>query len=111
MLKSNAEFVDVVFSLMFDTFWVPPYDRRRSHPVLIDFERRARHTSLLLSITDTASASEAQMRELQQAVALLAQSVGRLGEENLFVPGVCAEAAAELKRIEAALPAGCTVEI
>lgn len=29
MLKCNAEFVDIVFHLMFETFWVAPYDLRR----------------------------------------------------------------------------------
>ena len=29
MLKCNAELVDIVFRLMFETFWVAPYDLRR----------------------------------------------------------------------------------
>lgn len=111
MLKCNAKSVDAVFSLMFDAFWVPPYDRRRGHPVLIDFERCARHTSLLLSTTNTVSASGDQLRQLQEAVASLARCVERLDEENLFAPEVCAEAAAELKRIGDALSAECAVEI
>ena len=32
MLKCNAELVDIVFRLMFETFWVAPYDLRRSFP-------------------------------------------------------------------------------
>ena len=42
MLKCNAELVDIVFRLMFETFWVAPYDLRRDFPVLVNFERHAR---------------------------------------------------------------------
>ena len=42
MLKCNAEFVDIVFHLMFETFWVAPYDLRRDFPALVNFERHAR---------------------------------------------------------------------
>ena len=34
MLKCNAELVDIVFRLMFETFWVAPYDLRRDFPPL-----------------------------------------------------------------------------
>ena len=48
MLKCNAELVDIVFRLMFETFWVAPYDLRRGFPVLGNFERHARPASGLL---------------------------------------------------------------
>lgn len=60
MLKCNAELVDIVFRLMFETFWVAPYDLRRDFPVLVNFERHARHASVLLGKIDFASASGAQ---------------------------------------------------
>ena len=59
MLKCNAELVDIVFRLMFETFWVAPYDLRRDFPVLVNFERHARHASVLLGKIDFASASGA----------------------------------------------------
>ena len=55
MLKCNAELVDIVFRLMFETFWVAPYDLRRDFPVLVNFERHARHASVLLGKIDFAS--------------------------------------------------------
>ena len=64
MLKCNAELVDIVFRLMFETFWVAPYDLRRDFPVLVNFERHARHASVLLGKIDFASASGAQIYEL-----------------------------------------------
>ena len=49
MLKCNAELVDIVFRLMFETFWVAPYDLRRSiSRCWSDFERHARHASAVL---------------------------------------------------------------
>ena len=54
MLKCNAELVDIVFRLMFETFWVAPYDLRRDFPVLVNFERHARHASVLLGKIDFA---------------------------------------------------------
>ena len=69
MSKCNAEFVETVFCLMFETFWMAPYDPRRSDPVLACFERRARCASVLLGKTDLASATGAQLREVAKAVA------------------------------------------
>ena len=65
MLKCNAELVDIVFRLMFETFWVAPYDLRRDFPVLVNFERHARHASVLLGKIDFASASGAQIRPVR----------------------------------------------
>ena len=47
MSKCNAEFVETIFGLMFETFWMAPYDPRRSDPVMACFERRARHPTAL----------------------------------------------------------------
>lgn len=109
MLKCNAEFVDLVFGLMFETFWVPPYDRRRRDPVLVDFSNNARHTSLLLSSVDLATASPVQLHEMQVAVTALMHCIGRLGESGLFPAGECDEALAQVRSILDALPAKCGV--
>ena len=78
MLKCNAELVDIVFRLMFETFWVAPYDLRRDFPVLVNFERHARHASVLLGKIDFASASGAQIYELGKTVAALDRAVRQI---------------------------------
>ena len=92
MLKCNAELVDIVFRLMFETFWVAPYDLRRDFPVLVNFERHARHASVLLGKIDFASASGAQIYELGKTVAALDRAVRQIAEARLFSPVECAEA-------------------
>jgi len=91
MLKCNAELVDIVFRLMFETFWVAPYDLRRDFPVLVNFERHARHASVLLGKIDFASASGAQIYELGKTVAALDRAVRQIAEARLFSPVECAE--------------------
>ena len=88
MLKCNAELVDIVFRLMFETFWVAPYDLRRDFPVLVNFERHARHASVLLGKIDFASASGAQIYELGKTVAALDRAVRQIAEARLFARGV-----------------------
>ena len=92
MLKCNAELVDIIFRLMFETFWVAPYDLRRDFPVLVNFERHARHASVLLGKIDFASASGAQIYELGKTVAALDRAVRQIAEARLFSPVECAEA-------------------
>ena len=105
MLKCNAELVDIVFRLMFETFWVAPYDLRRDFPVLVNFERHARHASVLLGKIDFASASGAQIYELGKTVAALDRAVRQIAEARLFSPVECAEAQELVGRIRNALPA------
>ena len=83
MLKCNAELVDIVFRLMFETFWVAPYDLRRDFPVLVNFERHARHASVLLGKIDFASASGAQIYELGKTVAALDRAVRQIAPPGL----------------------------
>ena len=111
MLKINAEFVDVLFRLMFEKFWVAPYDQRRDYQVLDNFERCARRTSVLLGKVDLATASPAQLGEVEQAVASLDRAVRQVAESRLFSPPECAEALEQVRRIQRALLAGCAVGV
>ena len=107
MSKCNAEFVEMIFGLMFETFWMAPYDPRRSDPVLASFERRARCVSVLLGKTDFASATEAQLYEARKAVAELEESVQRIGGSGLFPRADCAEALEQVRRIRNVLAEYC----
>lgn len=111
MLKCNAEFVDVLFRLMFEIFWMAPYDQRRDYPALVNFERCARRASVLLGKVDLATASEAQLCELEQAVASLGRAVRVIAELRLFSPAECAEALELIGRIQDALPAKCAAGV
>ena len=111
MLKCNAEFVDIVFHLMFETFWVAPYDLRRDFPALVNFERHARRASVLLGKIDFASASGAQIYELGKTVAALDRAVRQIAEARLFSPVECAEALELVGRIRDALPAACAAGV
>ena len=111
VLKFNAEVVDMVFGLMFETFWVPPYDRRRGNSLLVDFERQARRTLLLLCTTDTASASESQLRTLWVAADELVWGVERITQAGLFPSRECAEAQRLIRQIRDALSTVCGSEI
>ncbi len=111
MSKCNAEFVEMIFGLMFETFWMAPYDPRRSDPVLASFERRARCASVLLGKTDFASATEAQLYEARKAVAELEESVQRIGGSGLFPRADCAEALEQVRRIRNVLAEYCAAEI
>ena len=90
-----------------DRFWVAPYDLRRDFPVLVNFERHARHASVLLGKIDFASASGAQIYELGKTVAALDRAVRQIAEARLFSPVECAEAQELVGRIRNALPAAC----
>ena len=98
MSKCNAEFVETIFGLMFETFWMAPYDPRRSDPVMACFERRARYAS-----TKLASATEAQLYELRKAVADLEESVQWIGGSGLFPRADCTEALERVRRIRGVL--------
>lgn len=111
MLKCNAKLVDIVFSLMFETFWVAPYDQRRAYPLLVNFERRARNASIMLGKVNLKTASAAQMCEVGKAVFELEQSVREIALARLFSPVECAEALGKVGRIRDALPAECAAGI
>lgn len=111
VLKCNARLVEIVFSLMFETFWAPPYDWRRTYPLLINFERRARNASLLLGKVNFRTASGAQLCEVEKAVCELERSVREIADARLFAPVECAEALEQIGRIRDALPAGCAAGI
>ena len=40
--KNNPALVAAVFRLMFETLWIPPYDRRKCNALVVDFELCAR---------------------------------------------------------------------
>ena len=103
MSKCNAEFVETIFGLMFETFWMAPYDPRRSDPVMACFERRARYASALLGKTKLASATEVQLYELRKAVADLEESVQWIGGSGLFPRADCTEALDRVRRTRGVL--------
>lgn len=105
MLKCNAEAVDAVFRMMFETFWVVPYDRRRGHPALIAFEHAARQAALLLSSTDPAAASAAQLRRLEESLTTLTRRIEGLAASDLFSEAECARALLLCRRISDELTA------
>ena len=111
MSKCNVEFVETIFGLMFETFWMAPYDPRRGDPVLACFERRARYASVLLGKTDFASATGAQLYEARKAVAELEESVQRIAETGLFRRADCAEALERVRRIREVLAERCGVTV
>lgn len=111
MLKCNAGLVEIVFSLMFETFWVAPYDQRRAYPVLENFERRARNASIVLGKVNLRTASAAQVCEVRNAVFELDESVREIARARLFSPVECAEALEKVGRIRDALPAECAAGI
>lgn len=111
MSKCNVEFVETVFSLMFETFWTAPYDRRRGNPLLGDFDRRARRAVIVLSSTDLASATGAQLRDVAEAVVELEESVQRIAGTGLFRSRECAEALERVRGIREALAEQCAAGI
>ena len=86
MLKCNAEFVDIVFHLMFETFWVAPYDLRRDFPALVNFERHARRASVLLGKIDFASASGRRYTNWERLSQRSTGPFGRSPKRGCFRP-------------------------
>ena len=111
MPKCNAEFIEAIFVLMFETFWMAPYDPRRSHPALAGFERRARCVSVLLGKTDFVSVSGAQGDEVVKAVSDLEESVRQVSGTGLFPQTDCVEALEWVRRISDALAERCAAGI
>lgn len=55
--KNNPALVAAVFRLMFETLWIPLYDRRKCNALVVDFELCARSAVIRLAATDLAAAS------------------------------------------------------
>ena len=54
--KNNPALVAAVFRLMFETLWIPPYDRRKCNALVVDLELCARSAVIRLAATDLAAA-------------------------------------------------------
>ena len=93
--KNNPILVAAVFRLMFETLWIPPYDRRRCNALVADFDLCARSAVTRLAATDLAAASGIELDEMRYAV------------ECLLPPERCAEALESVRRIVAGLRERC----
>lgn len=76
--KNNPILVAAVFRLMFETLWIPPYDRRRCNALVADFDLCARSAVTRLAATDLAAASGIELDEMRYAVECLLRSIERL---------------------------------
>ena len=101
--KNNPILVAAVFRLMFETLWIPPYDRRRCNALVADFDLCARSAVTRLAATDLAAASGIELDEMRYAVECLLRSIERLDAARLLPPERCAE---PWNRCAALLP-GC----
>ena len=63
--KNNPALVAAVFRLMFETLWIPPYDRRKCNALVVDFELCARSAVIRLAATDLAAASGVELDEMR----------------------------------------------
>ena len=75
--KNNPALVAAVFRLMFETLWIPPYDRRKCNALVVDFELCARSAVIRLAATDLAAASGVELDEMRYAVECLLRSIER----------------------------------
>ena len=76
--KNNPILVAAVFRLMFETLWIPLYDRRKCNALVVDFELCARSAVIRLAATDLAAASGVELDEMRYAVECLLRSIERL---------------------------------
>lgn len=95
------------FRLMFETLWIPPYDRRRCNALVADFDLCARSAVTRLAATDLAAASGIELDEMRYAVECLLRSIERLDAARLLPPERCAEALESVRRIVAGLRERC----
>ena len=84
--KNNPILVAAVFRLMFETLWIPPYDRRRCNALVADFDLCARSAVTRLAATDLAAASGIELDEMRYAVECLLRSIERLDAARLLPP-------------------------
>ena len=82
--KNNPILVAAVFRLMFETLWIPPYDRRRCNALVADFDLCARSAVTRLAATDLAAASGIELDEMRYAVECLLRSIERLDAARLL---------------------------
>jgi len=101
--KNNPILVAAVFRLMFETLWIPPYDRRRCNALVADFDLCARSAVTRLAATDLAAASGIELDEMRYAVECLLRSIERLDAARLLPP----EALESVRRIVAGLRERC----
>lgn len=106
--KNNPILVAAVFRLMFETLWIPPYDRRRCNALVADFDLCARSAVTRLAATDLAAASGIELDEMRYAVECLLQE-HRTGSMRraFWPPERCAEALESVRRIVAGLRERC----
>ena len=102
--------VDEVFSLMFETLWVVPYDWRRGNPLLGDFEHCARRVVRLLEAVESTEISDAQVDEIRRQVGSLCASIRRIASAGIFSGMQIAEATAAAERISVAVEGLCVGE-
>lgn len=98
--KFNTVLVEEAFRLMFETLWLPPYDRRRQHPAFVEYEVCIRHAVRLLSATDPAQTGTVARQRVSHAVQALVHAVGRVAATGIFHQNVCEEARRIVHRIE-----------
>lgn len=84
--KNNPALVAAVFRLMFETLWIPLYDRRKCNALVVDFELCARSAVIRLAATDLAAASGGELDEMRYAVECLLRSIERLDAARLRRP-------------------------
>jgi len=101
--KNNPALVAAVFRLMFETLWIPPYDRRKCNALVVDFELCARSAVIRLAAT----ASGVELDEMRYAVECLLRSIERLDAARLLPPERCAEALEAVRRMVAGLCERC----
>ncbi len=106
-MKNNPELVESVFALLFETLWVPPYDRRRGNPLLMEFERCAREAARMLSVTPVAAAAPDEVAAVVRSVRRLGLSVRHVADAGLFDPDRIAGALAAAEQIESAVRRVC----
>lgn len=109
--KNNPALVAAVFRLMFETLWIPPYDRRKGNALVSDFELSARSAVTRLAATDLTVASAADLDEMRYVAECLVRSIERLDEEHLLPPERCAEALELARRIAAELRERCAAPV
>ena len=105
--KNNPALVAAVFRLMFETLWIPPYDRRKCNALVVDFELCARSAVTRLAATDLAAASGIELVEMRYAVECLLRSIERLDAARLLPPERCAEALEAVRSMVAGLCERC----
>lgn len=95
--------VDEVFTLMLETLWVAPFDRRRGNPLLCDFERCARDAVRVLHGLNPDRAAEQSLRSVER----LRESVRRIADAGMFPRERTDAALAAAERIVAGVERVC----